>query len=235
MTDVPNTVRIELWRWSLGMSDAAIETLSTLLSLEEAARAARFVRPIHGRRYVAGRGRLRQILGAHLDRDPSALAIEADRFGKPFVTPDARTGPLHFNLAHSQDQAVLAISRDLPLGVDIEAIRPIAERVERIFSPGEQTALAGLSGPAWSEGFYNCWTRKEAFVKALGHGLSVPLADFDVTLKPGEPARLLRHEGDADAARRWRLIALDVQSGFAGALAVAAWDAEIELIDRTGG
>ena len=83
------------------------------------------------------------------------------------------------------------------------------------------------------EGFYNCWTRKEAFVKALGRGLSIALTDFDVTLRPGEPARLLRHEGDPDAARRWRLIPLRVQSGFAGALAVPAWDAAIELIDRT--
>jgi 4'-phosphopantetheinyl transferase len=234
MTGRPDKVRIELWRWTLQAPEADIALLRRLLSQDEIARAERFVRPIHGRRYIAGRGRLRQIISAYLGCDPVAVEILTDKYGKPFVAPDP-AGALHFNLSHSQDQALLAVSRDLPLGVDIEMIRPIEERVERIFSPAEQQALASLTGADWTIGFYNCWTRKEAFVKALGHGLSLPLDDFDVSLRPGEPARLISHRADPDAPKCWKLIPLEVQPGFAGALAVASWDAPIELIDRTAG
>jgi 4'-phosphopantetheinyl transferase len=230
--DRPDKLRIDLWRWTLQVPETTITSLRNLLSPDEIARAERFIRPIHGGRYIAGRGRLRQIISSYLGRDPVALEILTDEYGKPFVA-SGPTGGLHFNLSHSQDQALLAVSRDLPLGVDIEMIRPIEERVERIFSPAEQQDLASLSGADWTIGFYNCWTRKEAFVKALGHGLSLPLDDFDVSLRPGEPARLIRLRADPDAPKRWKLIPLEVEPRFAGALAVASWDAPIELIDRT--
>lgn len=229
---LPQRMRIDLWTWRLDRPDAALATASELLSAEETARAAKFVHARDSKRFVAGRARMREILSGYLCVAPAQLDLQADAFKKPFVPTRAGEPPLHFNLAHCQDFAVLAVSRDAPVGVDVELIRPITEHAERYFSKAEQTALATLSGDAWWRGFYQCWTRKEAFVKALGRGLLIPLEDFDVTLIPGEPARLLRYENEPHAPQRWELRHLEFHSGFIGALAMPSGGAALDVVKR---
>jgi 4'-phosphopantetheinyl transferase len=141
-----------------------------------------------------------------------------------------RRPPLFFNLSHSHDLACLAISGDFVLGVDIEKIGPVPpENIERFFSKREQDELAALKGYDRREGFFNCWVRKEAFVKAVGEGLSMPLESFSVSLAPGKPARLLHVDGQPDAPRHWRIAAFSPAPGYAGALAIASGESPLHL------
>jgi 4'-phosphopantetheinyl transferase len=131
---------------------------------------------------------------------------------------------LAFNLAHSERRAVYAFATGCELGVDVEAVRPVNDAegiVRRFFSPAECAEWRALARAERDAAFFRCWTRKEAYIKALGDGLMLPLDGFQVSLRPGEPARLIRARGDAEAARRWTLVALTPGAGYAGALALA--------------
>lgn len=150
---------------------------------------------------------------------PGRVAFAYGAQGKPRLAGDG----VRFNLSHAEDEAVLAVARDRELGIDIERIRPDVECDEiaqRFFSPAETAALMALPSSARPPAFFAGWTRKEAFIKAKGGGLGIPLADFEVSLDPAGPARLLRTSWDPDDAGRWWLQALDAPAGFAAALAV---------------
>ncbi|SRR5579883_299816 len=181
-----------------------------LLSLDERARAAGFRFDHHRNRYIACRSMLRVILAGYLETDPRGIEFAYNPNGKPFVPG------LFFNVSHSAGFALYAVSRTREVGVDIERIDPkfaAGQIPERFFSPLEVRTLRALPEHLQLEAFFRCWTRKEAFVKAVGLGLSMPLASFDVTLAPGEPARFLRG-GDG-----WELESLDPVSGYAAAVA----------------
>lgn len=208
---------IDLWTWLLSPGDGEIERLVGLLSDDERARAARFVFDRHRGRFIVARGRLRQILGGIAGRPPEDLRFAYGAHGKPALS--GIPGAPHFNLSHSGDLAVVAVSSDLELGVDVEAVRPLKEDVaERFFSAAEIAALAKLAESDRLDAFYRCWTRKEAVIKALGTGLSLPLKSFDVSIDAAG-ARLLRLEGMPDAPRDWALAHLDPAPGYAGAIA----------------
>jgi 4'-phosphopantetheinyl transferase len=133
-------------------------------------------------------------------------------------------GDVRFNASHSDELALIAVVVGVDIGVDVERIDP--RRADpgvaaRFFAPAEVEALAGLSGRAWTRGFFDCWTRKEAFVKAVGEGLSYPLDGFEVSVSPDEPARIVRVGGSAALARRWSMAAMDPSPAHAGALVVA--------------
>ena len=197
--------RVDIWEWSL---DAPHGT-EALLSPDERARAARFVNPVHAARFAAGRGRLRAALGRVTGRDPASLRFETNPQGKPSL-PD---GP-EFNLSHSGARAMLAVSDGPEVGVDIEEWRPVEPAVaRRYFTAAERAELAAME---FREGFFRCWTRKEAVIKAVGLGLSMPLGSFDVTL--GAAPRLARIEGGA--ASEWHLADLSPGPGCAAALAI---------------
>ncbi|TFL18395.1 4'-phosphopantetheinyl transferase family protein [Jannaschia formosa] len=188
--------------------------LAAHLSPAEAARAARFARAGLGNAFRVGRGRMREILARWTGSAPDALQFEEGAAGKPRL----QQGPC-FNLSHSAGIACLAVHPDRPLGVDIEAPRPVEEGVAaRFFSAAERAELAALSPELWRAGFFRCWTRKEAVVKALGLGMGAPLDRFDVTLTPGSPARVTRCEigppGD------WHLTHLSLPQGIVGAVAL---------------
>jgi 4'-phosphopantetheinyl transferase len=218
--------RVDVWLWSLDPPGERLADLRALCAEDELARAARFVREVHRDRHIAGRGRLREILGAETGRDPRDIVFRYGANGKPSIAG----GPA-FNLSHSGDLAALAISRDGPVGIDIERHREIEDAVARHhFSPAEYAALSALSGAAWLDGFYRCWTRKEAVIKTNGLGLSMPLDSFDVTLAPGAPARLERIAGDA--AEAWRLVHFDPAPGWSGAIAARTGGREIALTWR---
>lgn len=210
---MPN--EIDLWIWSARESNPTALDMDSVLSAEEKARAARFVYDRDAQRFSSRRFRLRQILGAYLSCEPRTISFVAGEHGKPFLHLD-HNSDLQFNLSHSEDMAVLVVARGLEVGVDVEWIRPVEERIaEHFFSPAEQAALANLP-PEWAtRGFFECWTGKEAFVKACGAGLSIPLDSFDVSLGPGVPSAILRIGADAnDCAQAWRLWRFEPASGF---------------------
>lgn len=212
---------IDLWLWRL---DATADP--GCLAADEAARATRYVRPEDAAAFRAARTGLRRILGGYLGQAPVDLEFHYGPEGKPELA-----GAPAFNLSHSGGWAALAVAEGSRIGVDIEAHRPVEPAVaERFFSPAERAALEPLEGKAWHRGFFEIWTRKEAFVKALGLGLYRPLDSFDVTLGPGPRLARMAEGGE----ERWRLIDLATGPGFAGALAVEAGCRPVRLTLREG-
>ena len=186
------------------------------LSGEERERAARFHFERDRGRYSVCRSALRELLAGYLDAAPEEIEFRYGEAGKP----ELAQGSLRFNVSHSHDLALIAVAREWELGVDIERIRTGVERegiAERFFSPGEAAVLRAMAAEERDEAFFRCWTRKEAYVKARGGGLSIPLDSFDVTLDR-ERAELSR----AADAERWRMMTLDTAPGFAAALVVEA-------------
>jgi len=209
-------VRIDLWTWPLEASHRETAALEAILSADERRRAASFVFAADGRRFVVGRARLRQILSRYVAMPPEALRFRYGLHGKPALSP-ARPAP-NFNLSHSGGLAALVIA-SCHVGIDIEEVRPVDGAVaERFFSAGENAALRGLRGADWRDAFYRCWTRKEAVVKALGKGLSLRLASFDVSVAPSA-SLLLRLEGCRDAASQWSIVDVAFPRGVVGAIA----------------
>ncbi|MCE6950259.1 4'-phosphopantetheinyl transferase superfamily protein [Cereibacter sphaeroides] len=213
------THRIELWTWELDRPGEA-----ALLAPDERTRAAAFATETLRARFIAGRSGLRLRLGAHLGLDPARIAFRYNRFGRP----ELPGGP-SFNLSHCGGLAALALCSSAAVGVDIEAIRPIERAVAtRFFAPSELQALEPLAGADWEQAFFRLWTRKEAFLKAVGTGLDTPLASFDVTAE--DSPRLIRAEGQR--VQDWTLIHLSLAPDLPGAVAVESRGAPVELLRR---
>jgi 4'-phosphopantetheinyl transferase len=194
-------------------------------------RADRFHFPIHSNRYLTSRFALRAILGSYLRLSPGELVFEYTRFGKPLLPAMLNPQNYTFNVSHSQDLGVLAISHHETVGIDVEAIREDfggEEVAESNFAPAEFRELLSLSMQDRPQGFFNCWTRKEAYVKALGAGLQIPLDSFEVSLRPSEPAAFLRGPGPA-----WRLLSFSPAPNFQGAVAYQGAPAEAAYFDAT--
>jgi 4'-phosphopantetheinyl transferase len=223
-----------VWRIRLRRIDP--RELMPLLSADEQARAGRFVHERVAQAYTVSHGMLRRILARYGEDAPEALRFEVGQFGKPALVASAGASALEFNLSHSGDLALIAVSRGGPVGVDVEArnreIRHIA-LAERFFSPVERAALRALAhdGKATTEGFFNAWTRKEAYLKATGHGITRGLHHFDVTLTPRQPAALLADRLDPSAPERWRMSAIDAGEDYAGAVVVPRAVTEVALYD----
>ncbi len=182
-----------------------------ILSAEERDRAGQFRFDRHRRRYVARRGILRELIGSYLDCDPAGVAFVHNAYGKPAVAQS----DLRFNLSHSHGMALYAFCRHAEVGCDIERRDPkfAAEQIpERFFSPDEVRALRSLLLHDQTQAFFNCWTRKEAYIKAVGHGLSIALDSFDVSLAPGEPAALRR------GCEGWSVQSFEPLAGFQAAV-----------------
>ncbi len=219
----PPSGEVHLWLADLDRPPLAREHLASLLSPDERARAERFRFDVHRARFTAGRGLLRTLLGRYLDADPAALAFEYGSKGKPRLAQPARD--LRFNLSNSRNAVLIAVSRGAELGADIEALselRDAAALVERFFHPAERQVFARLAPAERLAGFYSGWTRKEAYVKARGDGLSLPTSSFQVDLAPGGPAALVRFDQEPEEVARWTLTALEPARGYLGALAVEA-------------
>lgn len=170
------------------------------------------------------RSGLRAILGRYLNCNPADIRFEYGAKGKPALAGEHGVEAIHFNLSHSGSICLYAFTRAGRIGIDIEWMgRRMTDMwavAKRFFSPAEYAAIAALPPEQKSRGFFNCWTRKEAFIKARGDGLSMPLDRFVVTLAPGEPARLVRVEDDPPEIERWTLKELEPAEGYAGAVAV---------------
>jgi 4'-phosphopantetheinyl transferase len=209
--------------WSRRLDDGAVATaeLLTVLSGDERARAERFHFERDRVRFIVARASLRQILGAYLDTAPARLAFAYGPQGKPALAwPPAF---VTFNLSHSGELVLYALARARRVGIDVERRRPV-EDVEglaaTVFAAAERAELASLPADQRIEAFLDGWTRKEAFIKAVGEGLSHPLDTFVVSLAPAAPARLVCVGDRPGAACGWSLHALTTEPGYTASLAV---------------
>jgi 4'-phosphopantetheinyl transferase len=217
---------VHVWRASVLQSLATIQYLRSLLSEDEVVRAERFYFEKDHHRFIVTHGLLRILLARYLNTsfiDAHQLRFCYNDYGKPSLDLDTQAYPLNFNLSHSDELVLFAFTYVRQVGVDIEYMRPDLDYeslTEHYFSPLENEMLRALLASARLEAFYQCWARKEAYIKARGKGLSIPLDAFDVSLRPDEPAVLLNSREDAHEAARWRLCALHPDPNYAGALAV---------------
>jgi len=214
---------VHLWRVDLSELAAEEQRWQPILSADEQARAARFHFAHDRQSFTATRALLRTILGSYVAADPAQLVFCYSEKDKPFLDP-AHTGvPLEFNVSHSGAIALLAFARGRALGVDVEQIRENfdpAAIAQRFFSAHEQRQLSALAPPEKYRGFFRCWTRKEAYIKAVGSGLSLPLDQFDVSLEPAEGNALLATRPDEAEAARWSLQEVPAGDGYLAALCV---------------
>ncbi len=195
--------------------------LEQFLSSDEYARANRFHFERDRQSFITVRGILRILLAGYLNTAPGVLRFQQNTYGKPALLNETDALRLEFNVSHSGRLALIAIARGRALGVDIEHKRPLADAdaiAAAYFSANERTAIHALTGGTKVDAFYACWTRKEAYIKAIGRGLFMPLDQFDVTLAPDEPACLLRVHNAQEELARWTLYSLDPAPGYAGAL-----------------
>ena len=217
--------RDELHIWTIDC-DAARHTMASadrFLSAAEKDRAGRFRFDLHRDRYVVAHVAMRSILGAYLDRNPHDLTFAVEGNGKPVLVLESDSIPLRFNLSHSHNAALIAVTRDRTVGIDIEHTRTkidCAEIAARFFAAEEIAKLKKLSRKAQRQAFFACWTRKEAYIKAKGGGLSIPLQDFAVSLAPHEKPALSWHRTEPQETSRWRFENIDILPGYAAAVAV---------------
>jgi 4'-phosphopantetheinyl transferase len=223
---------VHVWRILLEQPPEIQESYQRRLDEDELRRASRFHFDKHRRHFVVGRGFLRTLLARYLDARPEEVRFSYGPYGKPALDGDHRESRLQFNASHSGDWAVYGVVEDHEIGVDVELVKEdfASEGIaERFFSAREVKTLNELAAAEQPAAFFRCWTRKEAYIKAIGSGLSHPLDTFDVTLAPGEPAALLRVQNDPEAVARWSLFDLDVDAGYAAAVAV---DGPVSVLRR---
>lgn len=224
----------------LNLPEAAWRQREAWLSPEERARAARFYFARHRQSFIAARGGLRQILARELAVAPERLVFRYGPHGKPELEWPPRPD-FFFNLSHAGERALLVWTALGAIGADIEHLRPITPGLaERFFAPEEAAALAAQPAAQRQAAFFRCWTRKEAYLKALGSGLALPLDQFVVSLAAGQPAALLRVNADPAEAAQWRLQHLDPAPGYCGAIALRhrdwqlRWQTEPDLSEWAG-
>lgn len=223
-----------MWRVPLDIPPQLLSTLSAALDADEKARAARFRFDIHRTRFTAGRAVLRHLLARYLEIRADEVAFRYSAHGKPSLDGSAAGSGLRFNFSNAAGMGLAAFALRRDLGVDLEELKRVADFAaiaQRFFSPAENEVLFALPPESRDAAFFTCWTRKEAYIKAVGEGLSIPLDSFDVALAPGAPARLLATRGEPGGEIRWSLHELHPGAGFVGALAVEAPSPEVRCFD----
>jgi 4'-phosphopantetheinyl transferase len=216
---------------------AAAEELVADLSPQERERAARFLFDRGRVEYTVCRGVLRRLLARYGGGSAAQLQFVYSPRGKPALRPDQNPLRLQFNLAHSSGAAVIAVTRNHPVGVDVERVRPVADLeglLRLCFTLEEQSELRSLPEPEQLRAFFAGWVRKEAFLKATGEGLSQPLTSFAVSLAPGGPPRVLRVGDDRTAGDHWTLRDLTRDNAHAAAVAVCRPDVVVLVRDLSG-
>ncbi len=207
---------VHVWRASLDIDSDLLHTLTTSLAPDEQTRAARFKFDRDRQRFIAARGILRTILGAYLSQQPAALSFSYGPHGKPSLNSNEEHRVMQFNISHSHGIALYAFANTREVGVDLEAVRPMADWegiARRFFSPQEVTEILSWPQDFRQEAFFRCWTRKEAYLKARGSGMTLPLKSFNVKLSE-DGSTALRSED----SHRWSLYGLTPASGYTGAV-----------------
>ncbi len=224
---------VHIWRASLNQPASQVQSLLQTLTADEQQRAVHYHFERDRRRFIVGRGLLRAILGRYVHAHPSLQRFRSNPYGKLALDIHADQEMLEFNLSHSSDLVLYAISRGRRVGIDLERIRPLSDVesiARRSFSPREYAVLHGLPESVKLEAFFTCWTRKEAYIKARGEGLSLPLDGFDVTLIPGEPAALLNTREDPQEVFHWSLHALPLGYTYVATLAVEGHSSHLSYL-----
>lgn len=226
----PQGSQLHVWAIQPSAARPQYDALYRLLNHDERRKAQRFHFERDRLTYVIARGLLRRQLGCYLQVDPDAIRFGYTAYDKPFIS-DPKSS-LQFNVSHSGDVVLLAFADDAPVGIDVELIRPIADAphiVARFFSPTEIATWHSLPDTQKTAAFYTCWTRKEAYIKARGEGLSHPLDQFDVTLRPDEPAVLKTGRSD----ETWTITTVPIPHDYAAALVFGREKAQLAcfLID----
>ncbi|MDK3158307.1 4'-phosphopantetheinyl transferase superfamily protein [Kamptonema cortianum] len=219
---------VQVWRVFEGQQTFPLERLQAILSLEERERAAKFRFETDRDRFILARGLLRVLLSYYTGQAAADLCFRYGEFGKPELEPPA----VCFNVSHSPGLILYAVTRDRAVGIDVESIRtdfPDLEIAQKFFAPQEFAMLRQLPPEMRCLAFFWGWTCKEAYIKATGKGLSLPLNQFTVSLLPTEPAQLLSTVGDSPD--RWLLQALNLGENYAGALAVEGRDSQVKLLE----
>ena len=229
---------VHVWRVPLAASADDLARADALLAADERERADRFAFPDLRRCFVVGRAALRSILARYTGLQPAQIRFRYGARGKPSLDRPPRPDSIRFNLSNSHELALVAVSRGQELGIDVEWTGrpfPDAEGIaERFFSPAERATLRALPPSQRLAAFYACWTRKEAFIKARGDGLALPLDAFDVSLAPDAPPALLAGRGPAADVARWELHPLDLGPGYAAALVVEGRGCRVISFDWPG-
>ncbi|MEW6352919.1 MAG: 4'-phosphopantetheinyl transferase superfamily protein [Pseudomonadota bacterium] len=215
------TDTVHVWRAHIG--DINVSRWREFLSADEQARAARFHFQKDRAQFIAARGLLRTLLGCYLNTPPAALRFGYNEYGKPALLEQCNPSDVRFNYAHSHGVVLCALARGREVGVDLERVQTQPEHehiAAQFFSAREIAALRALPPAQRQRAFFTCWVRKEAYIKALGKGLSFPLHQFSVTLAPGEAPRVIGAQDDPAEEQRWTLHDLPDLPGYAAALAV---------------
>jgi 4'-phosphopantetheinyl transferase len=204
-----------VWRASLEIEPAALQRLKSTLAKNELERAERFIFDQDRNRFIAARGILRDVLARYLQCAPQTIEFVYGARGKPAISNGSSCDPLRFNLSHSHGLALIGLAREREIGIDVERIRPEfagEEIAKRYFSAKEIVELSHLPADLRTEAFFLCWTRKEAYIKARGEGLHIPLDSFDVSLTPGLPPEL-----NSSDCFRWSMRSFSPRSGYVAA------------------
>lgn len=217
---------VHVWRASLEQPTEQVQKLAETLSEDERIRAERFYFERDRKRFIVGRGLLRNILARYTNLAPNQLQFSYGSRGKPALVATGDYSTLQFNLSHSEGLALYAIAHHRQLGIDLEYIRPISnieQLAKRFFCPREYELIRSLPPTQQQQAFFHGWTCKEAYLKATGQGLT-ELQQVEVSLAIGEPAKLLSIAEDSQSAANWSLQSLNVAPGYMGALAVEGHD-----------
>jgi 4'-phosphopantetheinyl transferase len=228
---------VHLWRIDLEAIGADEFRWQQVLSSDELARAASFYFSRDRQRFIAARAWLRTILASYLGTDPISLSFSYSKRQKPSLGPAFGSSDVTFNVSHSGGIALLAFTRGREIGVDVEQLRSNSDLEgisRRFFSTREQSQLAALPAEERVAAFFRCWTRKEAYIKATGDGLSLPLDQFDVSLGPGESSALLATRPDDSEAGRWLLREVPGGPGYMAALCVRGQDWKLHDWSESG-
>lgn len=208
-----NANKIEIWSANLNISDQQVAEQAAVLSIDEMKRAERFLFPIHKKRFIAARYALRKILSHYLNVAAPEVLFQYNKYQKPELY-SPKEPPLFFNLSHSDDVALLAFRLHHPIGIDIEQCKPEInlKLADRYFSTAENKDFQQLHDAEKVPAFYRVWTKKEAFIKAVGKGLTIPLNSFTVSLKANSEQIYFEN-------KLWYLFSLNQYPNFQAAIA----------------
>ncbi|MBD3184087.1 4'-phosphopantetheinyl transferase superfamily protein [Candidatus Poribacteria bacterium] len=213
---------IDIWLGKLDQPDETIQSLMKSLSNSEINRAVKYRLDRDKNRFIVGRGILRDIIGRYLNMEPHVINFQYGKFGKPYLPDSYSDKKIKFNLAHSRGIAIYAFVSEKEIGVDVECVREMPDVdyiADSFFSSPEVSALRSVSEDQKQEAFFNCWTRKEAYIKALGDGLTHSLDQFSVSLIPGEEPKILEIKNSPNP-EKWSLRAFKTEDNYIAAVAV---------------
>ena len=220
---------VHIWRADLEVDECFQSSFLKLLSPDEKNRARKFRFAKDSRNFIAARGILRLLIGKYLEINPAEISFQYSKFGKPGIV---NNNSLQFNISHSQNIALFAFTKRFNIGIDVEFVNPdieVKDIAANFFSKNEILNLLALAEEQQTLGFFNCWTRKEAFIKAVGEGLSFPLDKFEVSLEPDKPAKLLATDWEPEAVSKWSIYSMSPAANFVGSLAIEGFVDQVKF------